>query len=229
LKALIPNFFTSLNLCVGLLCLFYMLSDKYDIVYYLFFICLISDYLDGFFAKKLNYITDFGRELDSLADLISFGVVPSFLIFSWLNQFESLNNLKYFSILILLFSAFRLAKFNSESTKSNDFKGLPTPANALLLFSLYYSNYFPLDFLTQYSMIFIIILSSFLMISKIKFFSMKFSNLTLKDNPERFLIIFISLILIFIKGFDSLYIIILVYTFISLCSKFFKRSYKHNI
>ena len=83
-----------------------MLSDKYDIVYYLFFICLISDYLDGFFAKKLNSITDFGRELDSLADLISFGVVPSFLIFSWLNQFESLNNLKYFSILILLFSRF---------------------------------------------------------------------------------------------------------------------------
>ena len=206
-----------------------MLSDKYDIVYYLFFICLISDYLDGFFAKKLNSISDFGRELDSLADLISFGVVPSFLIFSWLNQFEPLNNLKYFSILILLFSAYRLAKFNSDQSQSNDFKGLPTPANAILLFSLYYSNYFPFDFLTQYSMIFIVILSSILMISEFKFFSMKFSNFSFKDNPERFLIIFISLILILIKGLDSLYLIISAYTLISLISKFFKKSYKHNI
>ena len=206
-----------------------MLSDNYDIVYYLFFICLISDYLDGFFAKKLNSVTDFGRELDSLADLISFGVVPSFLIFSWLNQFESLNSLKYSSILILLFSAYRLAKFNTEQSYSNDFIGLPTPANALLLFSLYFSNYIPFDFLNQYSMVLIVIISSILMISEFKFFSMKLSNFSFKDNYERFLIIFISLVLILIKGLDSIYIIILIYTLISFISQFLKRFYKHNI
>ncbi|MFL2991751.1 MAG: CDP-diacylglycerol--serine O-phosphatidyltransferase [Cytophagales bacterium] len=229
MKALIPNFFTSLNLCTGLVCLFLMLSDKYNTVYYLFFICLISDYLDGFFAKKLNTTSDFGRELDSLADLVSFGVVPSFLIFTWLNQFEFLNNLKYFSVLIVLFSAYRLAKFNSEESQTKDFSGFPTPANALLLFSLYYSSFLPLDFLTQFSMVFIIILSSLLMISEFRFFSLKFSNYSFKDNLEKFLIIFISVVLIIIKGFDSIYIIITIYILMSLISKFFKRPYKHNI
>ena len=206
-----------------------MLSEKENYSYYLFFICLISDYLDGFFAKKLNATTSFGKQFDSLADLISFGAFPSVIAYLWLDQFTTLNFLKYTSVLILLFSAYRLAKFNSDDTQKYDFKGLPTPANATLFFSLYFSNYYPFDFLNQYSMILIIFFSSFLMISDLNFFSLKFSNYSLKDNIEKYLIIFISLLILILIGVQSLYIIVLVYILISLVTSLFKIFSKHNI
>ena len=229
MKRFIPNIITSLNLCFGLISITLMLSDKSDLVFYFFFLCLISDYLDGLFARRLNVVSDYGKQLDSLADLISFGALPSIIIYLWFDQFTEHYIYKYSSVLILLFSAYRLAKFNLQKVKSSDFIGLPTPANATLYVSLYYSNFLVMDFFDQNGMLFLIIFSSFLMISNFTFFSFKFDSQPFLTKALKYIFFIISISLLIFLGIDSLYIIIFIYIILSLLNYFIKKLILNNI
>ena len=229
MKRFIPNIITSLNLCFGLISITLMLSDKSDLVFYFFFLCLISDYLDGLFARRLNVVSDYGKQLDSLADLISFGALPSIIIYLWFDQFTEHYIYKYSSVLILLFSAYRLAKFNLQKVNSSDFIGLPTPANATLYVSLYYSNFLVMDFFDQNGMLLLIIFSSFLMISNFTFFSFKFDSQSFLTKALKYIFFIISILLLIFLGIDSLYIIILIYILLSLLNYFIKKLILNNI
>ena len=229
MKRFIPNIITSLNLCFGLISITLMLSDKSDLVFYFFFLCLISDYLDGLFARRLNVVSDYGKQLDSLADLISFGALPSIIIYLWFDQFTEHYIYKYSSVLILLFSAYRLAKFNLQKVKSSDFIGLPTPANATLYVSLYYSNFLVMDFFDQNGMLLLIIFSSFLMTSNFTFFSFKFDSQPFLTKALKYIFFIISISLLIFLGIDSLYIIILIYITLSLLNSFIKKLILNNI
>ena len=206
-----------------------MLSDKIDLVFYFFFLCLISDYLDGLFARRLNVVSEYGKQLDSLADLISFGALPSIIIYLWFDQFTEHYIYKYSSVLILLFSAYRLAKFNLQKVNSSDFIGLPTPANATLYVSLYYSNFLVMDFFDQNEMLLLIIFSSFLMISNFTFFSFKFDSQSFLTKALKYIFFIISILLLIFLGIDSLYIIILIYILLSLLNYFIKKLILNNI
>tara|TARA_B100000886_G_scaffold152483_1_gene103830 strand:- start:5649 stop:6275 length:627 start_codon:yes stop_codon:yes gene_type:complete len=206
-----------------------MLSDKYDLVFYFFFLCLIFDYLDGYVARRLNVVSDFGKQLDSLADLISFGALPSVITYFWFDQFTDHYIYKYSSVLILLFSAYRLAKFNLQKANSSYFIGLPTPANATLFVSLYYSNFLVTDFFDQNGMLLIVIFSSFLMISNFTFFSFKFDSQSFLTKIFKYMFFLISIFLLVYLGIDSLYIIILIYIILSLLDYFIKKSILNNI
>lgn len=181
LKKYIPDAITSMNLICGLVGVMFAVNGKLDLAFYLMLAAAVADFLDGFFARLLNAYSDFGKELDSLCDLVSFGVLPSVMLWSLMKTCmfgESL--LCYVPLVIALFSALRLAKFNVDDAQKDGFLGLPTPACALLCASLcmYICND-PACFLADWAAgnVFIPLLSvclSLLLVSRIPMFSFKF-------------------------------------------------------
>ena len=223
MKNNIPNIFTTLNLVSGFLGITFFLSDLTSLIPYCIYLSLIFDYLDGLTARKLNLISDFGKQLDSFADLVSFGVLPSLVIFDWLSNNSTYNMLEYISVLILVASAFRLAKFNISQSGSNDFIGLPTPANALFFVSIFYSSKYA-TFLNDKILVVLVIIFSLLMISNIRFISMKFIDYSLAKNTNKYIIILVSLLCFLLLGIDGFPFIILFYISYSFFNGLFHRN-----
>lgn len=223
MKNNIPNIFTTLNLVSGFLGITFFLSDFTSLIPYCIYLSLIFDYLDGLTARKLNLISNFGKQLDSLADLVSFGVLPSLVIFDWLSNNSTYNMLEYISVLILVASAFRLAKFNISQSSSNDFIGLPTPANAIFFVSIFYSSKYA-TFLNDKILVGLVIIFSLLMISNIRFISMKFIDYSLVENINKYIIILVSLLCFLLLGIDSFPFIILFYISYSFINGLFHRN-----
>ena len=223
MKNNIPNIFTTLNLVSGFLGITFFLSDFTSLIPYCIYLSLIFDYLDGLTARKLNLISNFGKQLDSLADLVSFGVLPSLVIFDWLSNNSTYNMLEYISVLILVASAFRLAKFNISQSSSNDFIGLPTPANALFFVSIFYSSKYA-TFLNDKILVGLVIIFSLLMISNIRFISMKFIDYSLAENINKYIIILVSLLCFLLLGTDGFPFIILFYILYSFINGLFHRN-----
>lgn len=151
IKAQIPNLFTLGNLFCGCLAIVFIAKDQLVFAAYLVGLAAFLDFFDGFFARLLKVGSDLGKQLDSLADMVSFGVVPGYLMFTlidqamvrnwFINQPDGMeyqqpeNYLAYIAFIITLLSAYRLAKFNIDNRQSHSFIGLPTPANALFFCS----------------------------------------------------------------------------------------------
>ena len=230
MKKNIPNFITIINLILGLFAISLLFQGQYtDLIIFIFYGCLLLDFMDGFLARKLNSTSAFGKQLDSLSDLISFGILPTLIIFLWLDANANTPNIKYISFLIMICSAVRLAKFNINDSNQLSFNGLPTPANAFFFISLiYYSSCynspFPLlgycsflsETLTDKVLIFYIFLFSYLMISDIQFSSLKFKNYSLKDNLETYFLIFCALFILIALGYNLLFLIIVPYVLVSI-------------
>ena len=151
IKSQIPNFFTCLNLLCGCLAVISAFEGSLTGSAYLIGVALVMDFLDGFMARLLKVSSDLGKQLDSLADMVTFGFAPGIILFKMLNlalfigsinqigqvaNFHLLNPLAYMALLIPIFSALRLAKFNIDTRQTHSFIGLPTPASALLIASL---------------------------------------------------------------------------------------------
>ena len=194
----LPNFLTICNALLGCFALFFLFiesfgysnSEKYHCIILLIFIAAIFDFLDGFFAKFLNVKSNLGSQLDSFSDLISFAVVPAFLLIYYLSVHEFSLYVKLTPLIIILSSIYRLSKFNLLES-SNHFKGLPTPANAMFFLGL------PslLLYLNEFVLISIVLVFSFLMISDFKFYSFK----SLKNKDEKqflFVLILLQLVII---------------------------------
>ena len=230
MKKNIPNFITIINLILGLFAISLLFQGQYtDLIIFILYFCLFLDFMDGFLARKLNSTSAFGKQLDSLSDLISFGILPTLIIFLWLDANASIPNIKYISFLIMICSAVRLAKFNINDSNQLSFNGLPTPANAFFFISLiYYSSCYNLPFpilgycsflseiLNDKVLIFLIFLFSYLMISDIQFSSLKFKNYSLKDNLEPYFLIFCSLFILIFLGYKLLFLIIVPYVLVSI-------------
>ncbi len=218
IKNSIPNFITSLNIAAGSLSIFFAFEGLTDLAAYLILIAAIFDFLDGMLARLLNAYSDLGKQLDSLADLISFGLAPAVIIYHimkstllidklYLSNIESLKLLFLFSVILIpIFSALRLAKFNIDIRQTTSFIGLPTPANALFFASIpiisAQNPFDPFLFLIYNKNILlgIIIVSSFLLVSPIPMFSFKFKNLKLKENSIRFIFIGLIIAILFLVG-----------------------------
>tara|TARA_Y100001949_G_C15988656_1_gene331757 strand:+ start:673 stop:1359 length:687 start_codon:yes stop_codon:yes gene_type:complete len=228
LKFVIPNFFTLSNLVLGFICIINIFNNPTNsTVLYLFYICLILDFLDGFFARKFEAVSEFGKQLDSFADFVSFCVLPSIVLYFYLENTAENVMVKYLPVLIVIFSALRLAKFNITENNNNYFTGLPTPANGLFFISLvnYQGtfNFFKDDLIIAI----LIVLLSTLLISKIKFISLKFSGFNLINNIERYLLIVISTSILILYGHSIIFFIILLYILISIIkSIFFDQFFK---
>jgi CDP-diacylglycerol--serine O-phosphatidyltransferase len=236
----IPNFITSLNLLSGFSAVIYAATGDTVTASWLILAAMIFDFLDGFSARLLKAYSDIGKELDSLADVVSFGVAPGIIIFNLLRDSfytgapADINSDSSNTILIIAIAgimpvcaALRLAIFNIDETQSKSFKGLPTPANALAVISIViaasYSGSATITSLSGSPVLLIIftVILSLLMVSRIPLFSLKVSDFKLKGNEGRFIMIGLILIAFAIFGIASAPLIIPIYILSSLISLLF--------
>lgn len=225
----IPNFLTLTNLfcgCLSVLFLTNQFGDNYieiaTAIMILMIISLVCDFLDGMTARLLNQQSPLGTELDSLADVVSFGLVPGLMMMKMFENSSGINfkYLPFFGLMITLFSALRLAKFNIDTEQTSYFKGLNTPANTILIFSFFWIKFndgFILNGeMDQWFLIITTVLTSFLLVSNIPIFSFKFKKMNWKDNHYKFVFLLVSLILLLIFQIYAIPVIITLYILISL-------------
>lgn len=236
MKKHIPNFITSLNLFSGCIGIILALTYRIDYAAYFILIAALFDFLDGMAARVLHVKSEIGKELDSLADVVSFGVLPGIIVYQLMSA--SLNipfsgtYLSIFSLVALIIpvlSAVRLAKFNLDTRQTTSFIGLPVPANAIFLGSLplikmqagFSESLSWLTVITDnyYILAIIAIGMSLLLVSEIPLISLKFRNLKFAENKPQFILVLFAVISFAIITFTAIPVIILVYILLSLIFK----------
>lgn len=225
----VPNTITALNLVCGSLAIFFAIDGQLGWAALLIFAAAVFDFLDGFSARLLKAYSSIGKELDSLADTVSFGLAPAAIVFTLIeltlfgkNQHiqDIEANLSQWilllsSLVIPVAGAFRLAKFNTDDRQSDQFLGMPIPANAIFFASLALilvlgdRTITEPVILNKYTLLISIFTCSFLMVSELPMFNLKFKNLKLKENAMRYLFLLVTiLLLIFLKVYALPFIII---------------------
>ena len=224
IKKHIPNTITCCNLISGCIAIAYAFSGKIEISFTWIIIGAVFDFFDGMSARFLKVSSPIGKELDSLADIVTFGVAPSTILFSKLgimsypSFLESLRGiLPFIAYIMAAFSALRLAKFNLDERQTLGFIGLPTPANALFWGSLLIGLGKRIDS-SPLMCIFIIVgifISSWLMVSEIPMFALKFKEWGWKKNQIKYIFLLTCIPLIAIFGITGFAIIVAWYVIIS--------------
>ena len=220
----IPNSITSMNLVFGALGVIFTFKGEFDLAFYMMLAAGVCDFCDGLSARLLNAYSPLGKELDSLADVISFGLLPSIMLYKLMCSTYGESWLCYIPLCIAAFSALRLAKFNIDERQADNFIGLPTPACALLCGSFaYYVMRDPSSVLHTWSesMLFIpigAVVLSLLLVSEIPMFSMKFKKNIKSGTPIHKQrvgfagVIFVAIILTVLLGMNWSMIVILTFT-----------------
>lgn len=242
IKKYIPNFITSLNIAAGSLSIMFSFEGYITLAAYLILIAAVFDFLDGMMARLLNAYSEMGKQLDSLADLISFGVAPSIIVYHImkdnlliesldLGSIGALNLIFLFSfVLIPIFSALRLAKFNIDENQANSFVGLPTPSNAIffaaipIIFSFNHLDPFVFFIYNKTTLLGIIVVSSLLLVSPLPMFSFKFKHLRFRENEIKYIFLALILIILIKTGMnrsDSIISLFLEFRIIELFKQFF--------
>ncbi|MDO6597708.1 CDP-alcohol phosphatidyltransferase family protein [Oceanihabitans sp. 2_MG-2023] len=241
LKSYIPNFITLLNLFCGSIAVILAVNNLFLASVIFVFLGIFFDFFDGFFARKLQVQSALGIQLDSLADMVTSGLVPGIIMFKLLSlsadgpsinvsswstfmQWEGfkLNPIALLGLCITLASAYRLAVFNLDEEQQSYFKGLPTPANTLLIVSLplilEFQNSDAMNsiILNKWFLLAVTFLSCYLLNSNIKLFALKFKNYGFKDNAIRYTFILLSLVILVVLQFAAIPLIILIYIILSL-------------
>jgi len=222
----VPNLITCLNLfcgCIAIVCAF---SLSLKLAAYLILAAAVFDFLDGLAARLLKAYSDVGKQLDSLADVVSFGVAPAsimyvFLLFADNSQFLILNYIPPpAAYIIAVFSALRLAKFNIDTRQSDSFIGLPTPANAIFICSLVFISLEDsrLSLLTNnvFFLLVVVAASSYLLISELPLFSLKFKTFDWKRNKVRYCFVAFSIATLLVLHWAGLALVILAYIVLSI-------------
>jgi CDP-diacylglycerol---serine O-phosphatidyltransferase len=259
----IPNLLTAMNLVCGIISIIFSLSGRVDLAVFPIFGSLIFDYLDGFSARLLNQFSAIGKELDSLADMVSFGLAPGIWMLVLLPSLgitdlisldgatthyyfsiwfqgvlagEIFNYLPLLTLLIPVFSMFRLAKFNIDTRQTTSFIGLPTPANTLF-FMIFPLLLFTIEknslslFLIPYFfhpsvLVLCIMLFSYLLIAELPLFSLKFKTYGWNENKVRYSFLLMTLIAVILLKLIAIPIIILLYLAFSVIEHKFVKNIK---
>ncbi len=218
----IPNILTLLNLVSGCIGIVMVLQGSPSAGAIWVWISVFFDYLDGFAARKMNIISPIGKELDSLADMVSFGVLPGIVIFVMMLPLEPFRGAAYLALIVPAFSALRLSKFNTDDRQSDTFYGLPTPSNALFLTSL---AHIELSFLSNYWVLLVLaVVFSLLLISELRMFALKFKSFSFNQNKWKYLGILTSLTIVILLGIKGVSIVIAGYILVSLIIHFSRRN-----
>lgn len=243
IKSYIPNFITLLNLFCGSVAVLHAVNGNMKDTAVFVFLGVFFDFFDGFLARKLNVQSELGIQLDSLADMVTSGVVPGIVMFKLLEMVsyapesswaasEMAQSTYWFGfnmplmpligLLITLASAYRLAKFNIDEDQQDYFKGLPTPANTLLILSLplimefQNSDLMNSIILNEWFLLGLTLLSCYLLNSSMKLFALKFKNWGFKDNATRYIFIILSIVALIVLKFAAIPLIIAIYIIMSL-------------
>lgn len=241
IKSYIPNAFTMANLFCGMLGVFFAATGHLDYAAYAVVAGVFFDFFDGFFARMFKVEGELGLQLDSLADVVTSGVVPGMVMFQMLHKlehwntgerwveaglsWESLSLLPFLGFAITLASAFRLAKFNIDTRQATSFIGLPTPANALLILSLplivQFQDYAIAETLitNTWFLLALTALSCYMLNAEIPLFALKFKSWGLAENKIRYGFLLLAIILLFWLTFAAIPLIIIAYVLISIATR----------
>jgi len=235
MKRHIPNFITLLNVFCGCVASVFAVLNKLEIAAIFVALGIFFDFFDGLAARVLDVKSELGLQLDSLADMITSGLVPGIVMFQLLAMSQTSgwgdgshfflesgtitlqHLLPFFGFVITMASGYRLAKFNIDENQTSSFIGLPTPANALLILSLplilMHQNNELLNgiILNQWFLIILTLVSAYLLNATLPLFALKFKNTSFKDNAMRYIFLIISLVLIVTMKFMAIPLIILFY------------------
>jgi CDP-diacylglycerol--serine O-phosphatidyltransferase len=229
-KKHIPNMITCCNLISGCIATYWAFQGKFELALLFIVTGAVFDFFDGMTARLLHVSSPIGKELDSLADDITFGFAPSAIIFSWLSEqmavadssLSTLHSLlPYLAFIMAAFSALRLAKFNLDERQAMGFIGLPTPANALFWGSLIVGAG---DFLASspyyvYGIIAAVFIFSYLLIAEIPMFALKFKTWGWKGNEVKFIFLLTSIILLAFLQISGLAAVIAWYILLSVLTQ----------
>jgi CDP-diacylglycerol---serine O-phosphatidyltransferase len=228
IKKNIPNALTCGNLICGIFGILNVFND--DLIQASIFIgiALIFDWLDGFIARLLHISSPIGKELDSLADMVTFGVLPAFMMLKLIEGSCTTGTCTvglggfykpYIAFALAVFSALRLAKFNVDTRQSHSFIGVPTPANAMVVASFPLIMLFHPEFskyIIQFNVLVIYcIVMSYLLVAELPLFALKFKNFGWADNQIKFIFLILSVILLIILKFVAIPAIIFLYVLMS--------------
>lgn len=231
----IPNFITLLNVFCGCVATVFAVMNKLEMAAIFVALGIFFDFFDGLAARVLHVKSELGLQLDSLADMITSGLVPGIVMFQLLamsqsggwnldgvsflesNGFTWISLLPFLGFLITMASAYRLAKFNLDENQVSSFIGLPTPANALMILSLplilFYNGSDTINevILNPWFLVILSLLSAFLLNCSLSLFALKFNNWSFKDNAMRYIFLVVSLVMIITMQFLAIPLIILFY------------------
>ncbi|MBQ9577795.1 MAG: CDP-diacylglycerol--serine O-phosphatidyltransferase [Muribaculaceae bacterium] len=218
----IPNAITSLNLLCGCLACVVALSpscvtNNHMVAFALIALAAVADFLDGLVARLLHAVSAIGKELDSLADLVSFGLAPAMVLYSVM-QFQGADGWSLLAMMLPVFGALRLARFNVDTNQATTFTGLPIPANAIFWigFTCWYAEHdCPL-----WIVLVLIVLLSLLMVCNLRMFSLKMHNLSsLKQNWAQYLQIVATVASVIVLGLPGLAVAIALYVLLSIIKR----------
>lgn len=242
MKALIPHLFTLGNLLLGILAIINFMRGDYETAIWMIGGAAFLDFFDGFVARALGVSGELGKQLDSLADLVSFGVAPALGLYTayqaaWLNGFSNLELISihepwwhYLTLFIALFSAFRLAKFNIDTRQSDRFIGLPTPANSILILSIVWGMqtdqiHIPDEYLDVF-ILGLTAISCVMLVAELPLLALKFKHFKWAGNQARYLLILGSIGIFIGLGITGLSLVVLLYLFISIIDN---RIHRHEV
>ncbi|TMU57162.1 CDP-alcohol phosphatidyltransferase family protein [Flagellimonas algicola] len=242
MRSYIPNFLTLLNLFSGCVATVFAVLNQLEMAAIFVFIGIFFDFFDGLAARALNVQSEIGVQLDSLADMVTSGVVPGIVMFQLLDMSQAsgwsegqlggipwlgadVAPISFFGFIITLASAYRLAKFNVDENQVSSFIGLPTPANTLLILSLplillyHHNDALNNIILNQWFLLGLTLVSAYLLNSRIELFALKFGNWSFKDNAVRYLFLVASLVLLITLRFLAIPVIVILYILLSIINK----------
>jgi CDP-diacylglycerol---serine O-phosphatidyltransferase len=251
IRSFIPNLLTLANLLCGCIALVFAFQWKLEYASYFIFLGAFFDFLDGFAARLLKVSGELGKQLDSLSDLVTFGVVPGIILMHLLHLSSIINSdmlrlgddvmrldlqqnyLPWIGLLIPLFSSYRLAKFNIDTRQSDSFIGLPTPANAIFIASL--PIIIKLDWIKEaniadqvilhpWFLIGICVVMPLLLVSEIPLFGLKFKTFSFRENRIRYVFLALSGLMLIIFHFVSIPFILILYIILSLINNLIQKS-----
>ena len=234
----IPNTITCCNLLSGCVAAMFAFEGIYTTAFALIIAGAVFDFFDGLSARALKVSSPIGKELDSLADVITFGFAPGAMVYSWLGEciehqladgnfqfpifnFQLIEVVPFAAFLLVAFSALRLAKFNVDERQTSSFIGLPTPANALFWGALVIGSHdemvaLPCGWLLILALV---LLFSWLLVAEVPMFSLKFKNLSWKSNRTAYTFLLVSLVLLILLGFNGLSAVIGWYIILSVLTQ----------
>ena len=220
----IPNTLTSCNLISGCIAIVFALSANYTMALTFIVVGAVFDFFDGMSARLLGVSSPIGKELDSLADVVTFGVAPSSMIYTLLLTLSKSGwnetlafAIPYVAFVMAAFSALRLAKFNLDERQTTSFIGLPTPANALFWGALIVGNenVFDENSYYIYLLIILVFVSSWLLLAEIPMFALKFKHWGWRDNKVKYVFLISCLPILLIFGISGISVIIAWYICLS--------------
>lgn len=236
IKKHIPNLITLINLFCGCVAVVFVSGQNYEIAFYMVCLGIFFDFFDGFFARLFKVSSPLGLQLDSLADMVTSGVVPGYVMYTLFvksaNPHDVIGSafIPFLGFIVTLGSCYRLANFNIDTRQTDSFIGLPTPANALFILSLplvieFSDSLMIFEILTNHWVLFgIALCSAYVLNAEIPLFALKIKKFNLKDNALQIVFLLISLVMLIFLHYIAIPLIIIFYVLLSVVNnKFLKK------